>query len=91
LHKITNNFFIINLITSIDTTKFLKREIAGCTLLESYMGDILSTFEKEILLNSSAFYRARPSNWSFNVQGQRFATHDELPYDRTIFDVFLDI
>ena len=56
--------------------------------MHQYFGDILSTFEKEILIYAKLFLRSRPSNWSFNVQGHRFARYEELPYDRYVFDIF---
>ena len=48
--------------------------------------------EKEILVQSLAFYRARPSNWSFNIQGHRFAEWGprNLTHDRVVYDVFLN-
>ena len=80
--------------TTSDTHKFLKNILhkQNCTLLIDMFGDILSTFEKEILLRSLAFYRTRPSNWSFNVQGHRWANYkaDDLVHDRVIFDVFTE-
>ena len=83
---------IVKIITSNDTLKFFNQQAKQCQIFEDYKGDILSTFEKEILINSFSFYRARPSNWSFNVQGQRFGKLDEekLKYDRVIYDVFMD-
>ena len=47
--------------------KDMEKEL-NCKLLADYLGDILSTFEKELMIRAFAFYRARPSNWSFNVQ-----------------------
>merc|ERR1712150_66536 len=50
----------------------------------------------EILRRSLGFYRSRPSNWSFNVQAQRFADSElnkngtaKLPLDRAIMDIFV--
>ena len=58
-------------------------------MVDFYFGDILSTLEKEMMLLSRVFYRARPSNWSFNVQGHRFSEREfeEIRHDRVIFDV----
>ena len=82
--------------TGHDTKKFLTYYLQkkhNCKTLQNYFGEILSTFEKELMVNSKSFYRTRPSNWSFNVQGQRFAFSDDvgsdLVYDRVIYDVFL--
>ena len=43
-----------------------------------------------LLVRSFAFYRARPSNWSFNVQGHRWAERKskDLIYDRVVYDIF---
>ena len=40
------------------------------------------------MVNSGAFIRSRPSNWSFNVMGHRMGANEDLPYDRTIYDIF---
>ena len=76
--------------TNQDTWSFLKEKSEDCPILEQYFGEILSTFEKEILVRSRIFYRARPSNWSFNVQGHRFARYEYeyIRYDNVIFSVF---
>ena len=68
----------------------MERYKEKCELVKNLFGDIVSTFEKEVLVQALSFYRTRPSNWSFNVQGHRFAryTSEELKYDRVIFDVF---
>ena len=89
-HKQTNQTF--NIISSMDSHHFLLNYAKdnNCDIIIDYFGDILSTFEKEILIYSMSFYRARPSNWSFNVQGQRFAREMDLSMDRVIFDVFLE-
>lgn len=44
------------------------------------------------MVNSLAFYRSKPSNWSFGVQGLRFGrfNYDRIQYDRVIFDIFGD-
>ena len=83
--KIFKNFKII---TGLDTFKFLKAKSESCEMIDQYFGDILSTFEKEILIHVKSFYRSRPSNWSFNVQAGRFASGIDLSHDRVIFDVF---
>jgi len=80
--------------TTNDSKKFLKNvyedQRHNCSIIKEYFGDILSTFEKEIMIRSSVFYRSRPSNWSFNVQGHRFAEyeHSELVDDEVILHVF---
>ena len=40
------------------------------------------------ILYSKAFFRARPSNWSFNVQGHRTAHYQKLEDDRYMYDLF---
>ena len=75
--------------STLDSTEFLKRYEA-CVAIRDLFGDFLSTLEKEILLYSSAFFRARPSNWSFNIQGRRFSQFDyeRIKNDRVVFDLF---
>ena len=78
--------------TSLDTLNFFKKEAQNCKIFRNYFGDILSTLEKEIMVLSKSYYRARPSNWSFNVQGHRFSLYsaEDLRHDRCVLDVFLD-
>ena len=76
--------------TSQETFNFLKQKSKNCQILKHYFGDVLSTFEKEIALQSKCFYRARPSNWSFNVQGQRWASGKDLGCDGVIYDIIND-
>ena len=75
--------------TTADSEKFLDF-YRKCQSIDDLFGDILSTLEKEILLRSLVFFRARPSNWSFNIQGHRFAKYlwEEIKYDRVVFDIF---
>ena len=40
------------------------------------------------MVHSETFLRARPSNWSFNVQAHRFASEKSLKYDRVMTDIF---
>ena len=97
-NKIGRNFIYQNrtfkIFTGIDTFQYLKSQAysksTSCELLKEYLGDVLSTFEKELMVLSKSFYRARPSNWSFNVQGQRFGLYKDLSHDRVIYDVFLN-
>ena len=77
------------IITSYESNLFMKHVGKNCQNIRWYLGDVLSTFEKEVMVRSKSFYRARPSNWSFNVQGQRFGRNGKLPYDRVVYDVFL--
>lgn len=76
--------------TTNDSEEFMRKYSENCELLKVLFGDVVSTFEKEVIVQSLSFYRTRPSNWSFNVQGHRFAryTSEELRYDRVIYDVF---
>ena len=87
-HQKYNNKFTI--LTTVHTKKFLTDRRSSCGMLNDLFGDIHSTFEKELMLRVGAFYRMRPSNWSFDVQGQRFANMNasELRNDRVIYDVF---
>ena len=62
-----------------------------CWVLEEYLGEVNSELEKELLSRALAFYRSRPSNWSYNVQASRFGRFENLPYDRAIFDIFDEI
>ena len=66
--------------------------VIECAIIDKIFGDILSTLEKEIMVRSLVFFRVRPSNWSFNVQGQRFAIYgnENIMHDRVIFDIFTD-
>ena len=80
------------LLTSIEVKAFLQSYRKSCWVVDTYFGDVLSTLEKEIIVMSRIFYRARPSNWSFNVQGHRMARYeyDYVKYDRVLFDIFKD-
>ena len=67
-----------------------------CQTMSRFFGEIVPQVEMEILRRSLAFYRSRPSNWSFNVQAQRFADADlnengtaKLPLDRAVVDCFV--
>lgn len=83
-------FLNFKIFSTLDVLNFLKFYQDECWILQNYLGDVLSTLEKEILIKSKIFFRARPSNWSFNVQGHRFANYNfsEIKQDRVIFDVF---
>lgn len=74
-------------ITTLDTAKFLE-DYRNCEVVDSWYGEVLSQMEKELMIYSKMFLRARPSNWSFNVQSHRFVKYDSLPYDRVMTDVF---
>lgn len=75
---------------TLDITEFLDSYREDCWVYEHYYGDILSTLEKEMMVISKIFYRSRPSNWSFNEQGHRFAEEpaEEIAEDRVVFDIF---
>ena len=77
------------ILTTENSINFLKN-FMDCWVIEKYFGDVLSTFEKEVVLRSEIFYRARPSNWSFNTQGHRFAEfdYDKIKFDGVVYDVF---
>lgn len=93
LFRRTGDYKNFKIFTTTDTQAFLREKLeeVNCTILVDMFGDILSTFEKEILLRSLGFYRTRPSNWSFNIQGHRWAEYGpkQLTHDRVIFDVFM--
>ena len=62
-----------------------------CPIVSRWFGEIVPIVEMEILRRSMAFYRSRPSNWSFNIQAQRFANAKLradgtpiLPLDRVV-------
>jgi len=76
--------------TSLDTDKYLREHAEKCKIIDDFYGDVLSTLEKEILSWSRIFFRSRPSNWSFNIQGRRMSRYSWLKIkdDRTIFDIF---
>ena len=76
---------------TLDLMNFLEKIRPKCWALDFYYGDVLSTIEKEILRLATIFYRSRPSNWSYNVQGHRNArlNGDELQFDRVVFDIFM--
>ena len=78
------------IITTIDTDQYLTRFRSNCQVIDDYYGDVLSTLEKEIVLKSAIFIRSRPSNWSLNVQGHRFAVYDYevIAKDSVIFEIF---
>ena len=72
-------------------------ELQDCDVLKRFYGEILPMVEMEILEKSFAFYRSRPSNWSFNIQAARFANAEinkdgsaNLPFDRVILDIFVE-
>lgn len=77
--------------TTQDSLKFLKKYLKSCWVYQDYLGEILSLFEKEVISKSQIFYRARPSNWSFNVEAQRFSNKkfENLKDDSVIFDIFV--
>ena len=94
LENETNNYKGFRVFTSHDTNKFLRKHIAtDCPMIEEWYGDIVSTLEKEILSWSRIFFRTRPSNWSFNVQGRRMTRYpwESIQDDRPIFSVFPDL
>jgi len=74
-------------ITTIDTANFLGG-YRNCDVIDSWFGEVLSQMEKELMIYSETFLRARPSNWSFNVQAHRFASGKSLKYDRVMTDIF---
>lgn len=69
---------------------YLEKLKPSCPILNQHFDEIFSTFEKELMIQSFGFYRARPSNWSFNVQGARYSKYDRLIFDRTVYDIFLN-
>ena len=92
----------IEFITSRISTEFIRRNFRDhssehyCEIAERFYGEILPMVEMTILEKAFAFYRSRPSNWSFNIQARRFAHADvdedgrpELLHDRCILDMFL--
>ena len=88
-HTKLGHFKNYSIITSKNTKEFLESK-RGCEPVDLWFGEILSILEKEILVHSGAFLRARPSNWSFNIQGQRMARFESLPHDRYMFDIFMN-
>jgi len=78
----------ITIVSGYEQSRFLKTYIDNCETIKTYFGEIESIFDKEVMVNSGAFIRSRPSNWSFNVMGHRMAANEDLPYDRTIYDIF---
>ena len=68
----------LKVFTTLDTDRFLKGYAESCEVIREFYGDILSTLEKEIMSFSRIFFRTRPSNWSFNVQGSRMARYRAL-------------
>ena len=89
--KIGRDYKGYKLYNSLDTERFLN-SFKMCKYIDQTFGDTISTLEKEILVQSLAFYRARPSNWSFNIQGHRYAElgPGNLTHDRVVYDVFLN-
>ena len=89
LAKVGRTFRGYTIFTTIDTHDFLSR-YRDCETVDQLYGDILSTLEKEILVQSFAYYRTRPSNWSFNVQAHRWAKQvPGLKFDSVIYDIFV--
>jgi len=76
--------------TGKDTFSFLEKKRENCKVIDQWFGEVLSELEKQIMVLSKVYFRARPSNWSFNVQGQRFARYDNLEQDRWMYDIFLN-
>lgn len=76
--------------TNDDLQTFLTAFIDNCWVYREYFGDILSTVDKELMINSRIFLRSRPSNWSFNSQGRRYTYHKHkfMQHDRVVFDLF---
>lgn len=79
----------VKIVSTAGAFDFLEK-FRDCEIIDRLFGDILSTFDKEIGVQSLSFYRSRPSNWSFNIQGQRFSkySNEDLEHDRVVFDVF---
>lgn len=101
LEKFTKNgkYKSWKIVTSTKSTEFLQtlKNKSNCDILKRFYGDILPMVEMQILEKSFAFYRSRPSNWSFNVQAARFANavlkkdgSVELPLDRVVLDIFVE-
>ena len=79
------------IITTADTQQYLKnKEIeTNCWAHRHYFGDILSTLEKQLMVQAKIFIRTRPSNWSFNVQGHRNSEgYQKVANDRVIYEIF---
>lgn len=72
------------IVTTVQTSTFLRKFRDDCWMIDTYFGDILSTLEKELMVMSKIFYRSRPSNWSFNQEGYRIAsrTYEEVSQDQ---------
>merc|ERR1712110_1320234 len=87
-HKVGRDFKGYKFFTTHDTMDFLTRHRQDCEAIDNWFGEVLSELEKELLIYAKAFFRARPSNWSFNVQGHRTAKFDTLDHDRYIYDLF---
>ena len=83
--------FDYKILTTKNSKDFLWKYRTSCQVIKDFFGEVLSIFEKEIMLRSSIFYRSRPSNWSFNVQGMRWATksYEQIENDRIVFDLFV--
>ena len=84
------NYKNFKIFTTLDTQNFVSKYKNNCAPIKNFLGEILSTLEKEILIYSKIYLRARPSNWSFNVHGHRFSRYDyeSIKNDAVIFDVF---
>ena len=76
--------------TSLDTEQFLRENSQDCDVIQRFFGDVLSTLEKDILSWGKVFFRTRPSNWSFNLQGRRMARYEWelIKEDRPIYGLF---
>lgn len=74
--------------TGKDSFAFLEKKRKSCMVIDQWFGEVLSEFEKEIMVLAKVYFRARPSNWSFNVQGHRFAKYENLEHDRWMYDIF---
>ena len=76
--------------TSLDTEEFLRNSSEDCDVIQRFFGDVLSTLEKDILSWGKVFFRTRPSNWSFNLQGRRMARYkwELIKEDRPIYGLF---
>lgn len=83
--------FGYRIFTTKDSRDFLWEYRDNCEVVRDLFGEVLSTFEKEIMLRATVFYRSRPSNWSFNVQGMRWSSKKfgEIALDKTVFDLFV--
>ena len=91
------------IITTRQTTRFVSDKFKNqkskyyCETFDTFFGEFIPIIEMEILKRSFGFYRSRPSNWSFNIQAQRFANAEVnedgtavLPLDRVVLDIFIE-